>query len=710
MNKKRKKTFRTRHGGGKSGHSVKRSRFIAEIRSARRCDIALRIKNSDELTAYFDRDVRSDGDGAVMPKAILCEDEKYYIRPYHTLGAMNGDTVLLKVVSGRDADVIKILHRSTTVVSGTFVEGEDELGRRLPMLEPYDRRVNVPIIIDIPSGDAFPAEGNRLLVRITEYPNEDMPHALGKVVKDYGDASSKNANYAAILEENSVITQFSTEALAQAETLASEPLSLDGRADLRDEYIFTLDGAGAKDLDDAISVKKTDGGWELGVHIADVSHYVRDGSTLDREAQARGTSIYFADRVVPMLPEALSNGACSLNAGVCRYAVSVTVKLDEHGEILETTAQKSVIRSRLRGVYSEFNALISGVADESIMAKYAVIPEDIFKNAIELYEVLSEKSRRRGSLELDTAEAETVLDGDGMPIDITRRERGVGERMIEQFMLCANEGVANWLQKHSFPCIYRVHAQPDTEKLTAFMNFAYSLGLSVPYLKKIPRLTAGHFSELLAQAEVRGVGAPVSAMLLRTMAKARYSDVCSPHFGLGTECYCHFTSPIRRYPDLFVHRMLSAAISGRSSSEISEEYARTAASSAKISSERELCALTVEREMDALFKALYLSAHIGEVHSAYISGVVPFGLFCTLENTCEGLIPLDALEGRYSFNEFSLTLVGAYRSFKLGDSVRVKIVSVDIATRRAEFTLAQEPSDTKTERYRLSRKGRACSP
>lgn len=514
---------------------------------------------------------------------------------------------------------------------------------------------------------------------------------VGQFLRSFGPAASREANYAAILASCEIPTVFSVEELAEAERMAALPLSLVGRTDLRDACIMTIDGAGAKDLDDAVSLERTlNGNYLLGVHIADVSTYVRPRGALDACALSRGTSVYFTDQVVPMLPPALSNGACSLNAGEDKYALSCTMELTPAGAIVQTSLARTLIRSTVRGVYSEVNDLLARGTDSPFYEKYhAVLP--MLTRMHELYTILAEKSRRRGSLELEQTEAEILLDEHREPVDILPRTRGDAERMIEQFMLAANEAVATLLAEKRIPCVFRVHDAPDPERLSDFLRFAHNLDLPVSTLSaEVPDGRA--LSALLSEARARGLGEAVSYTLLRTMAKARYSEICHPHFGLGIEKYCHFTSPIRRLSDLATHRVIEAVLLD---GEAPQKYASYVSRSALAASEAELRALTAERHIDALYKAIYLSKRIGEIYPAVVSSVTRFGAFATLANTCEGLIPLSALLGAWTFDEGNLLLRSAAGNrIRLGDRVTVSVESVDIARGKVSFGLTALPSHT----------------
>ena len=676
--------------------------FAAKFFASRKGGIAFRITNADQLPDFSEDTVNLPENGGIIGvvdgmrsaaddfHAELDESVKYYIDHRRNGSAVNGDIVLIRQTSRNDAEVVDILHRASGDICGTAHEAEDEDGNTVWVVVPDDTKLDFDVIVTEPPYEGTPIEGDKVLVHITVFPDDEWEDAEGVILRVYGAPDSKAANYQAILDEHSVVTEFSAEALGEAERAAEQELVPDGRVDLRDKFIFTLDGADAKDLDDAISVRRDGENYILGVHIADVSHYVTHRSRLDREAMGRGTSIYFADRVVPMLPKVLSNGICSLNAHVDRYAMTAEMTVSPVGEILKTEICKSIIRSSLRGVYSELNAVLAGEADEEIITKYAVIPQEMLESACELYDILKAKSLRRGALELDSEEAAIVLDEAGEPIGIVRRERGVAEMMIEQFMLCANEGVATWMSDRGIPCVYRIHEQPDEEKLGAFLDFAHNLGLQPEYIRRGGKIKASYFSRILERARERGIGTPVSYVILRTMMKARYSEICSGHFGLGSDKYCHFTSPIRRYPDLTVHRVLSAMLKKGSAEYVRDKFAGFTALSARSSSDGELRALMVEREMDDLFKAIYLSKFVGESFPATVSSVTAFGMFCRLPNTCEGLVPISSLDGFFTFNDKTLSLVSDDTRYRIGDEVTIRVENVDIATRKVDFSIVKK--------------------
>ena len=477
---------------------------------------------------------------------------------------------------------------------------------------------------------------------------------------------------------------FTPEEEAEARFFASLPAETEGRRDLRDEVIFTIDGAGAKDLDDAVSLKRTKSGWLLGVHIADVSHFVKERGHLDRAVMARGTSVYFTDKVVPMLPKSLSNGACSLNAGEDKYTLSAEIKLDFEGKIVSSELFPAVIRSRVRGVYSEVNAIFEERADGELLKKYkSVIPS--LRRMHELYLVLKKKSEKRGALELESKEAEIVLDENGAPVDIIQRERGDAEKLIEQFMLTANEAVATLLFDAKIPCVYRVHEAPPEDKLDSFLNYAHNLGFDTSYISR-EKCSPRDFSSLLSEAAERDIAFPVSYAMLRAMSKAKYSEARGSHFGLGLEKYCHFTSPIRRLSDLATHRIIHRVLFDGKRPEIYSSYAKRAAAAA---SEAELRALGAERKIENLYKVIFMSERIGEIFDAVISSVGPFGIFCMPENTCEGLVPISELPGQFVFDEKNLSLRSYSTVYKLGDKIKVRLEEADITRGKLRYSLAE---------------------
>ena len=618
--------------------------------------------------------VRSEGYGEdiFIPEGAVCGavDGDLVEAAFHEYRGYNG-----KRTEGR---VVRIIEYGRQFLIGTLVCSAYGV-KKPPVLMPDDRSVSLrPYVKDIGGATL----GDKVMVRLNR---GDGCFALtASVVENYGESESRTANYRAILDDCGVETEFTDEELYEADKVASVPLSSEDRVCRTGDVIFTIDGEGAKDLDDAISLKKTRGGYLLGVHIADVSHYVREKTALDRLAMRRGTSIYFTDKVVPMLPEALSNGACSLNAGEEKYALSAMISVNEEGEIRDLTLEKSIIKSRVRGVYSEVNKLFSGEADADLRNKYReVLPA--LKRMRELYLILAEKSRKRGAIDMEIPEAAIYLDEGGNPAKIEKTQRGESERLIEQFMLLANEAVATRLHSMGIPCVYRVHERPAPDKLSTFIDFAKGLGLKTSEISQEEAPSVA-FSRLLREADENGVLPQVSRTLLRAMSKAKYSEVRQMHFGLGIKNYCHFTSPIRRLSDLATHRIIKKALLEGGEGPRYLSYAKRAAAAA---TEGELRALSAERRIDALYKTVYMSEHIGEVYSATVSSVTSFGMFCELDNTCEGLVSLSDL-GEYYYDEGTLSMRSQSGCIRLGDRVKVRVESCDIIHTRVEFSLVSE--------------------
>ena len=607
-----------------------------------------------------------------------------------TLGAIDGDfvEVIYHVYENRfgeektEGRIKKIIEYGRKTVVGTATEEWVRHGKRryrMVFLQPDDPGLGSKFSINDTEVDF--ETGDKILGRIIRN-GASVPECV--IIDTFGDSESREANYRAILSESEIPMEFSAEELAEAERLAGIPLSDEGRV-LRSEVILTIDGEGAKDLDDAVSLRKLPGGkWRLGVHIADVSEYVREKTALDRAAMARGTSVYFTDKVVPMLPPALSNGACSLNAGEDKYTLSAIIDLDGDGNIENLSLEPSIIRTRVRGVYSEVNKILSGEVDRELKAKYREVVPTLEKMR-ELYEILEKKSRGRGYLDFDAPEAEIILDECGRVLDIVKRERGISERMIEQFMLCANEAVATYLYNNKIPCVYRIHEQPMPDKLREFLTYAHNLGLDTRVVDhEDPK--AGEFAELLKMAEEKGILSQVSYSMLRSMAKAKYSEIKSPHFGLGIENYCHFTSPIRRLSDLATHRIIKKVISEGKRAELYSGYARRAATAA---TESELRALSAERRIENLYKCVYMSDHIGEVFAAKVSSITSFGLFAMLDNTCEGLVPISEMGGVFTYDERTVTLRSKNHSYHLADDIFIRIEECDITRGKMRFSIVE---------------------
>ena len=622
---------------------------------------------------------------------VSSDEGEFFVPPQFRCGVMNGDKVIAQRISpksryygkGNEVEIVAVSERGITEFTAEF-EGFSNKGRLFGEVRPDSDKLN---FVATSVGNSVMAKtGDKVVCKIPKYPLFDGDRICVKVIECLGKHTSKEANYRAILREHSIPSFFDDIILKEAEDASNEPISAQGRVDLRDKCIFTIDSESAKDLDDAISIEKTDTGFILGVHIADVSHYVREGSLLDNEAISRGTSVYFTDKVVPMLPSALSNGACSLNGGVDRYALSAIITLDTQGNIKDTKLCNSIINSKARGVYSELNDIISNGEKSEFYAKYRHIVGD-FDKMLELYRILKDKSERSGAMDLESDEAEIILDENGHPIEIVKRERGESEKLIEQFMLCANRAVAEFLFKHNLPCVYRVHENPDPDKIRAFSIFASNLGIDTSSIRDVENITPLALATVLENAREKGKADVISSVLLRSLMKAKYLHEPKGHFGLATKLYCHFTSPIRRYPDLTVHRIVKKYLEDCVDKSSISKLSALAERSAKRSSENELRALYAEREIDELYKAVYMGDFIGEEMDATISSVTSFGFFAKCDNLCEGLVPLNSLGAPFYFDEASLTLSSGRRTFALGQRVKIRVVDSDVVTRRVTFSL-----------------------
>ena len=518
--------------------------------------------------------------------------------------------------------------------------------------------------------------------------------AYASVKKVFGSGRTARVCADAIVEQYGIPHVFPQEVLDEAERIGNEPISDEEyakRLDLRGEPIFTIDSKDAKDLDDAISVKRTDFGYTLGVHIADVSHYVKEGSAIDEEAINRGTSVYFADRVIPMLPEVLSNGACSLNAGTDKLAFSALIELDKEGHITKYDFKKTIINSKVRGVYSEVNEILDGTASEEILNKYAPVMESLM-SAKELADILKANSAARGTMELDSGESKFILDENGICIDIMPRVSGEAEQLIEQMMVTANIAAAKFSLDHKLPFLYRVHGTPDPKRVEELVTLLQLVGVPCKEIVK-PNPETQDFAAILDR--VRGLPCEtlVSQRLLRTMEKARYSTEETGHFGLALSDYSHYTSPIRRYPDTSIHRVLSAFVEGMPAEEVRRRYAQFCETSATESSRNEIRALIAERDAEDCYMAEYMSQHIGEHFEGTVSGVTMRGVFVRLENSVEGFVSLDAFEGEDFVYDGLITQRSPKRELTIGTPLPIIVASAYVATGKVDFVPDKEKLD-----------------
>ena len=609
-------------------------------------------------------------------------DMKDYFIPRHSLkGALDGDRVLAAKVKGTEdeATVIKILSRGRTAVAGTF----ERVGGAcyvVPDSAKFVPRIFVPTSLSLGA-----KQGDKVVCRITAYPHGKAPN--GKVTEILGKSGDFFAEELSIIRNYGLYEEFPKEVEKQAESVAAEKVVLGKRRDLRGELTITIDGDDTRDIDDAVSLKRRGGNFVLGVHIADVGHYVKRGSKLDGEAYNRGTSVYFPDRVLPMLPRALSNGACSLNEGEDRYALSCVMTITPEGERIKSEIFESVINSNHRTTYKEITALIEG--DKGAAEKYPDLIT-MCRDMKELCEALSSRRERLGNIDLSVKEAHISLDERG-EIVIPDFERTISEKIIEQFMISANEAVAERMEKAGAPFMFRVHEPPAPEKIVSFLSFLSDLGISGKVSEDEP--TPKQFQAILKSVAGKPCEGAVNKVMLRTMQKARYFERNLGHFGIASGCYCHFTSPIRRYPDLFIHRIIKGMLHGELDL-MREKYAPVAAEEAAHCSLCERNADGAERDVDSLYKVVYMSDRTGEEYEATVSGVTAFGVFAELDNTVEGLIRLEKLPGgSYEYLEDKFVLKGE-RTFRLGDRIKIRVDGCDWGNMRPEFSLADMPAES----------------
>lgn len=592
-------------------------------------------------------------------------------------GAMHGDTVFVKKKFFNEqieGEVIAVLERGFKEIVGTFAKD-----RRAGYLTPDDKRYFSEIYIPL-SECSHIKSGVKAVAKITEYPYGKSPG--GKIIEILGDGDDFFAEELSIIRSFSLREEFPQaveKAALAAQKQAIREEDLLNRRDFRDELIVTVDGADTRDIDDAISVKRDGENYLLGVHIADVTHYVPYRSVLDKEALERGTSVYFPDRVLPMLPRSLSNGICSLNEGEDRLTLSCLMKIDKKGKVLSSEIVEGVIRSKYKMTYDEVTDILNG--EKAVCQKYALVADMVGLFA-ELTKILQTAREKKGSVDLEVKEAKILFDGESISIPDHEQDREFSHQIIEQFMVLANETVAEYMQAIEAPFIYRIHEKPSEEKANAFRVFAQNLGLTAKFKDK--DVNPYDYQKILKSAKDSPVFPIVNRVMLRSMQKAKYASENVGHFGLASDCYCHFTSPIRRYPDLCIHRIIKEVINGNygHACDVYGEFVTHAAAQA---SDRERRAAEAEREIDALYSTMYMSEKIREEYDAVISGVTSFGLFAELPNAIEGFIPIETLRGNFDFIAERFLLKGNYDSYSLGEEIRVSVADVDFEKRRTIF-------------------------
>ncbi|MGM9988296.1 MAG: ribonuclease R [Bacillaceae bacterium] len=609
-----------------------------------------------------------------------------FIPPNELNGALHGDIVLARITSvssgaRKEGTIVKIIERGTKEMVGTYSPS-----KHFGFVVPDNKRFISDIFI--PKNASMGAiEGHKVIVKITQYP-EGRRSAEGEVIQILGHKNDPGVDILSVIHKFGLPQAFPVEVMEQAYAVPDEISEEDigNRRDLRDETIVTIDGADAKDLDDAVTVTKLENGnYKLGVHIADVSYYVKEGSPIDREAADRGTSIYLVDRVIPMIPHRLSNGICSLNPKVNRFTLSCEMEINEHGEVVSHEIFESIIKTTERMTYSDVKKIIED-RDEELLERYeALVP--MFDEMANLASILRKKRMERGAIDFDFKEAKVVVDEDGHPQDVVMRERSVAERLIEEFMLAANETVAEHFHWLNVPFMYRIHEDPKEEKLERFFEFITNFGYTVKgkandihprALQQILDMVAGQPEEMV-----------ISTVLLRSMRQAKYLDESVGHFGLSTDFYTHFTSPIRRYPDLIVHRLIRTyLIEGKIDEQTKAKWNELLPAIAEHSSNMERRAVDAERETDDMKKAEYMLDKIGETYDGIISSVTNFGMFVELPNTIEGLIHVQNLtDDYYRYDEAHYAMIGERtgKVFRIGDEITVRVLNVNKDERAIDF-------------------------
>ncbi len=608
--------------------------------------------------------------------------EDLYIPIEKSKKCMLGDIVMLNRVKdsakGKNAAVERIVTPGNRIISGKVLRTK----RGAEFIADSGYKYSIPIKKNKTKGIK---NDDKVLAKL--FSEKESKKIFAKVIKVYGQSQSARVCADAIIDTAGILTVFDDATLKEAKKLSKFGINseeIKNRIDLRNELIFTIDGEDAKDLDDAISIKKTKTGWQLGVHIADVSHYIKPGSHLDNEAMERGTSVYFADRVIPMLPKELSNGICSLNANEDRLAFSALLNIDKKGNLKTFEFKKSVINSKVRGIYSEVNSILMAKASEKVKKKYSLIENSLLE-AYELSKILHENAQKRGNMELESTEARFKLDDNGVCVDVKKRTRGAAEEMIEQFMIMANQAAALYAKGAQIPFVFRVHEMPSPEKINILAQTMSLFGLKAYRIRQ--GLKVKDISDILEQIKGTDISSIVSNQVLRSMSKARYFEEPLGHFGLALEDYCHFTSPIRRYPDTAIHRILSDLVRGVSVDKIEKNYKNFVKSVSEKSSECEIRAMKAERDSEKCYMAEYMQAHIGETFEGKISGVIQTGLFVELESGIEGFVGIEYFPG-YGF-EFDgiMSFINKKSgiSLSIGDKITVKVLSADVSAGKIDF-------------------------
>ena len=622
------------------------------------------------------------------------QEEEIYIARENSLNALNGDTVGIEITKNKEADkkeegkIIKVIRHEKNTVVGTF-----QKNRNFGFVVPDDKNFGTDIFISKANwGKA--RNRHKVLVQITKYP-EKGKNAEGKIIEVLGGVNEAGVDMLSLIKQYELPYKFPEEVVNEAKAFGTkiDESDMQNRKDLRNDIIFTIDGEDAKDLDDAIHVEKLlNGNYKLDVHIADVSHYVREKTELDKEAYLRGTSIYMLGRVIPMLPRELSNGICSLNAGEDRYTLSCSMEITPNAKIVDSDIYKAVIRVTERMSYTDVQKILDK-SDDEVLKRYEKYIKD-FELMAELATILKEKRKENGYLNLEIPESKIILDENGFAIDVKKYETYFANEIIEQFMLIANETVAEkfyWLQA---PFIYRNHEAPDLDKIKDLNKILFNFGYKIK-ISKEDIVYPNEFAKILENVKGKEEEKVVSNIILRTLRVAKYEAENKGHFGIASKYYCHFTSPIRRYPDLFIHRIISKYL--ESNYMVNEfwikKYEKRAEKRAENCSERERTATKVEREAEDIKKAEFMENKIGEKYEGIVSSVTNFGIYVELENTVEGLIRYETLGDEYFiYNEERREAIGehSHKVYKIGDKVKIKVADANKLLRKIDFEIDKD--------------------
>ena len=626
-------------------------------------------------------------------------EEDLYIPENYVNGAFHKDTVKVTLLSGQngrrqEAQVIEILARGMKQIVGIYDKSNKNYGFVIPDNTKISEDVFVPV-----ERSKGAVSGHKVVCEITDYgKNNRKPE--GKITEILGHVNDPGVDIMSIVKGYELPVEFSEKIMHQVENVSNEVSEADmaGRRDLRGVQMVTIDGEDAKDLDDAVSLTKEGGQYLLGVHIADVTNYVQENSALDWEARERGTSVYLVDRVIPMLPHKLSNGICSLNAGENRLALSCLMTIDKKGEVVSHEIVESVIKVDRRMSYTSVKKILEDRDEEEIKEYEELVP--MFECMKELAGILREKRKKRGSIDFDFPESKIILDKQGHPIEIKPYERNVATKIIEDFMLIANETVAEHFHWLELPFVYRTHDNPDPQKIDKLSTFIRNFGYSIK--SKQEEIHPKELQKLLAKIEDTPEEALISRLTLRSMKQAKYTIDCTGHFGLACQYYCHFTSPIRRYPDLQIHRIIKEQIRGRLNEKRIDHYNEILPEVAKHSSEMERRADEAERETDKLKKVEFMEKHIGEIFEGVISSITAWGVYVELSNTIEGMIHVSMLPGDYFYyDEETYEMVGQATDvrYKLGQTLKVRVNATDKILRTIDFVIPQEWEESEEREF-----------